>query len=366
MKILVIEAIGLHLGYLGCYGNDWVATPNLDRLAAEGVVFDAHFADQPELTNLRPWHDRSVGTGCYARPGTTRQVSLPIKPLVATIDRLDDFADRALPFFSESASWIWLHGPSLLPPWTLEDELLEAYFDEEDAEEELTVWRDPAMQLADLSEADLVRLQNTYAAVVTFFDAQLGKIFERLPDGKDWLVCVTASAGLPLGEHGLIGAPRPSLHDELVHIPLVMRFPRAMDAGLRVFALTQEVDLLPTFLEIWGREISMVHGKSLMPLIRGDAITIRPYAVSTLRVSSEECQLMRTLDRALHVPLEAAAPRKLFVKPDDRWEVNDLYQHEMETADAMERALKQFSDAIGNTGPLPYPSIFSDTNEPPA
>ena len=45
MKIVVLEASALHLGFLGCYGNDWVATPNLDRLAAEGVVFDRHYAD---------------------------------------------------------------------------------------------------------------------------------------------------------------------------------------------------------------------------------------------------------------------------------------------------------------------------------
>src|SRR5271169_1712972 len=50
MKIVVIEALGLHLGYLGCYGNDWVATPNIDRLASESVVFDRHCfdVDQPE------------------------------------------------------------------------------------------------------------------------------------------------------------------------------------------------------------------------------------------------------------------------------------------------------------------------------
>ncbi len=44
-KVLVIVARGLQLGALGCYGNGWIDTPALDRLAAEGVVFDQHFAD---------------------------------------------------------------------------------------------------------------------------------------------------------------------------------------------------------------------------------------------------------------------------------------------------------------------------------
>src|SRR6266850_2392189 len=68
MRVLVLEAGDLHLGYLGCYGNDWVATPNLDRLASEGIVFDWHIADQPELQATTSWHERSVGTGHYAIP----------------------------------------------------------------------------------------------------------------------------------------------------------------------------------------------------------------------------------------------------------------------------------------------------------
>src|SRR5947209_2976349 len=47
MKVLVIVVRGLNTGYLGCYGNAWVETPALDRLAAEGVVFDRHYADCP-------------------------------------------------------------------------------------------------------------------------------------------------------------------------------------------------------------------------------------------------------------------------------------------------------------------------------
>src|SRR5438094_626669 len=53
MKILVLEARGLHLGFLGCYGNNWIATPNLDRVAAEGVVFDRHFHDCPGESHAR-------------------------------------------------------------------------------------------------------------------------------------------------------------------------------------------------------------------------------------------------------------------------------------------------------------------------
>src|SRR5262249_37107484 len=67
MKILVVEVSGLHLGFVGCYGNDWVATPNLDRLAAEGIVFAQHLADCPDPT--RPWPQRGAATATYHFPG---------------------------------------------------------------------------------------------------------------------------------------------------------------------------------------------------------------------------------------------------------------------------------------------------------
>src|SRR4051812_8002519 len=62
MKIVVLEAIGLHLGFLGCYGCEWVATPTLDSLACEGAVFDNHFADHPLLEDEAP---SSARTGVF-------------------------------------------------------------------------------------------------------------------------------------------------------------------------------------------------------------------------------------------------------------------------------------------------------------
>lgn len=61
MNVVVIACNGLHLGFLGTYGNSWIETPNLDRLAAEGVVFDQHF---PENLTTLPTR-RSWWTGRY-------------------------------------------------------------------------------------------------------------------------------------------------------------------------------------------------------------------------------------------------------------------------------------------------------------
>src|SRR5918995_3060925 len=56
MNVIVFALRGCPVAALGPYGNEWIATPNLDRLAAEGVVFDRHISDCPDPTAAgRAW-----------------------------------------------------------------------------------------------------------------------------------------------------------------------------------------------------------------------------------------------------------------------------------------------------------------------
>src|SRR5438105_1348483 len=60
-RAVVVSFDHLHLGYLGCYGNDWIETPHLDRLATNAVVFDRHYCENldPAAANHAWW------TGVY-------------------------------------------------------------------------------------------------------------------------------------------------------------------------------------------------------------------------------------------------------------------------------------------------------------
>jgi len=44
MNVVFIVSDTLRRDHLGCYGNEWIRTPCIDRLAAESVVFDGHYA----------------------------------------------------------------------------------------------------------------------------------------------------------------------------------------------------------------------------------------------------------------------------------------------------------------------------------
>jgi arylsulfatase A-like enzyme len=361
VNILVLHVNGLHLGYLGCYGNDWVQTPNLDRLAAEGIVFDQHIADCPRLSS------RSSITGQYCFPRADGQESkheargLPailegheVQPVVLACGEksakgiLESLRKKLPRWAKAERGLLWLDWPALNPPWEIPDKFLKEYFlaDEED-EEALTPWLDPPIGPA--APDDLERLQNTYAAMISAFDARVGTILEMFTESdllEDTWFILTGSCGLALGEHGYVGEHRAWLHEEIVHVPLIVRQPGAADAGLRINSLTQPVDLVPTILDVFGLPPADWHGHSLVPLLRGAVDQLRPHALSGLALGYSVEWSIRTAGWALLLPLSTPPedlPRspQLFVKPDDRWEVNDVRQHHLELAEELEQALRK-------------------------
>lgn len=373
MKILVVEIAALPLGYLGCYGNDWVATPNLDRLAAEGVVFDQHLADWPQAPGPLTWSQpsaRSCWTGRYHFPGSggTLPLALPWLPqtlashavphqLLACLNlpNLSHEVLAAVTDLKRQPDWLlWVAGPSLAPPWQPAPDILEAYF----PPDELQPWLGPPAGPLDM-ERDLERVQDTYAAMATTLDRQLGQLIGGLGDeGMLTEMCLvfTASCGLGLGEHGLLGGGGSWLHEELLHLPLLLRLPGAAQAGRRLSALTQPVDLPATLLDLLGLPLPSMHGHSLLPLAQGGQEIVREYAVAGLHCDAGLAWALRTPNWALLLPA-ANLPGRLFVKPDDRWEVNDVRQHHLELAEHMEKTLLAFIAATDQPGPLPQPPL---------
>src|SRR5436190_14689039 len=57
-RAVVVTFDRLHLGYVGCYGNDWIETPHLDRLATSAVIFDRHCCENldPTAANHAWWN----------------------------------------------------------------------------------------------------------------------------------------------------------------------------------------------------------------------------------------------------------------------------------------------------------------------
>src|SRR5699024_5214926 len=73
---------------LGCYGNDLVNTPNLDKLASSGVLFERSYSQSPVCTPSRS----SFLTGRYPRTTKCRQNGQSIPEDEVPVTKL--FADN--------------------------------------------------------------------------------------------------------------------------------------------------------------------------------------------------------------------------------------------------------------------------------
>jgi arylsulfatase A-like enzyme len=88
------------------------------------------------------------------------------------------------------------------------------------------------------------------------------------------LVVFTSDHGEEFGEHGWKGHDE-TLYEEVLHVPLILRAPGLVPAGVRVPRQVSLVDLAPTLLELLGVTPPRgIHGRSLVPYLsqpkRGD------------------------------------------------------------------------------------------------
>src|SRR5437762_11227646 len=99
---------------------------------------------------------------------------------------------------------------------------------------------------------------------------------------QNTMIVVMGDHGESFGEHTfwLHGS---SLHDPEVHVPLIMRFPGRLPAGKLVDGVAQQIDLMPTILELLGLPIpGRVEGRSLLPLVADRDSGNDRYAVTEL------------------------------------------------------------------------------------
>src|SRR5262249_30580507 len=105
-----------------------------------------------------------------------------------------------------------------------------------------------------------------------------------------------------------------------------------------------------------------VQGHSLRPLLRGEKEQVRAFAGSGWELDGWIEWALRTPVWGFVLPggPELAEPRRgpqLYVKPDDRWEVNNVIQHHLELAEHLEETLKGFIQASARPGPLEPPEL---------
>jgi arylsulfatase A-like enzyme len=288
---VLITVDTLRLDELGAYGATGVETPNIDRLAKAGWTFDNAAAPLPEtrpshaalitarypretgvLSNRFTLSDEEVTVGevfegaGYRTGGfagcvllaadsgfaqgfarfTAPSDSPPIRPAPAVVDDVVawlDEVDRRQPIFL----WVHLFDPHM--PY--------APADGPAAGEELTwpqIMASAAAHGGDLPADVLARGRRLYRAEVASVDRAIGRLLERLERRGNWdktVVLFTADHGECFA-NGIYFEHSNCLYDGAVHVPLLLRYPPRLEAGRRIAAETEHVDVAPTLLALAG------------------------------------------------------------------------------------------------------------------
>jgi arylsulfatase A-like enzyme len=349
-NVVVVGIDTLRADHLGCYGYPRPTSPRLDALSRESVLFTTAIAQAPwtlpsfasMLTGLLP-SNHGAGDGLLL-DDELFVFTTPVPPLspdhrtLATIlqeagYRTGSFVSNGFvgkrvglqqgftdtfEWFTSDASvnqavnWLNQRGPERFflfvhivdphAPYTPSDEDAKPFLDPAYAGMVGTSYNGRANPF--WNDADRRRIVDLYDGEVHYADRLVGQLLDTLRERgllEKTLFVVVSDHGEELVERGTLGHGH-SLYDELIHVPLIVRFPHAGFSG-RIDAQVRAMDIFPTVLDAVGMPVPAgIDAASLMPLVRGEAPSLRSdLAVAEAVMVKPERKAIRQRDRKLVV-----------------------------------------------------------------
>lgn len=382
INVLLITIDALRPDHMGCYGYPRNTTPNIDKLAEEGIIFTQAISQAP-ITSP------SVGsllTGLYpSRHGVIKDVSplnyeitLPVilknnkylttaiinqpnfnkisnfnRGFINYIDiaELEDKEKNAKTISEIAVKWLeknynkhfflWLHyldphGP-YNPPCPYDKTFLNDRFYREDRFLQVSNFECgsdggiPKYLFRDnITNIDYYIAQ--YDGEIRFTDEQIGILLEKLKKLKIFdktLIVITADHGEAMGEHSQYFVHVNSMYDEFLRVPLIIRLPNGLLKNKKIGFQVRSIDIMPTILDLLEIKIKNLDGCSLMPLMLGrvnkdpNLIAYSDVIDELMRVRIVSIRLMNKWKFILHQDLSQSVNR-------DSIEITQLELYDLE------------------------------------
>lgn len=412
--VFVLDRLGAP--FLGPYGNTWIDTPAINRLASESFLVEHALTDTPNLDVLY----RSFWLGqhafCHPSVADSRTLTGMVRERGVTSTLLTDdlgiaahslthgfddhlFIDAppdgqtaediesthlgrltavALDWLDQASGsfLLWIHAQSMNGPWDAPLELRRQFADVDDpvAPDFVDV---PSQRLeTDYDPDELLGITHAYAGQISALDVCVGSVAEAVRSASrsvELLFVMTSARGFPLGEHLRVGAADEALYSELLHVPCILRLPDRSGAMVRSPSLSQPRHLHATLLDWFSANSrpDLPACPSFLPVIAGDTSYMSQRACATTRTESAirtpawflRCGMPETVNGVAQAHgtrkgNEVPEDCELFVKPDDRWDVNEVSDRCPEVVVQMREELERFacaarSNQLDKLPPLP-------------
>lgn len=347
--------------------------------------------DEPQLTLLAgatSFHDCVQLANAWDSLATTvRADNISQTELARVFAAASEVIDRHLNGGSDPAAkpqLVWVHARGLYGLWDAPLELQGSLLDDDDPPAVESIMPPDFVMKPDDDPDVAFRYGCAYAAQTIVLDAcwkGLLSAFESDERDDSWLVMLVGARGYPLGEHRRVGGVDSRLYAEQLHVPWLVRFPDLRGRLARSSALASHLDVLPTLLD-WidgaaNPALLAFDGQSALSLMdtrssaARDAILSANAAAYSIRTAAwclrEDSSRADAASAAHKESFDRTASfAELYVRPDDRWEANDISKLCSDVVEELQAAATETLRCLSLGESMPRAILPLEAGTPPA
>lgn len=372
MLLLTFE--GLSPASLSCYGASWNRTESIDAIAADGVTFDRVIANHTDpLRQLSAWlrtpgfiadrctlvtdDERLADLDSIDRAGEL--ILLPMRP-GGVADSIEDTTLAALASVAAEQiamdENVWMHSRFLTKCWdaprrlfpiehldiedegpldasdTIEEEILQAdrlIAAIEKVPSILDAWQPPELSLSPKDDPDwIMAWMRTYGCQVRLIDQVVGLLSDMAVEHHHGGIVIAGTSGFALGQNQAIGHRAGPLRSCHLQVPFLLK---RFDA-----ATTHRAGVRSRWAIGLDQLVSLIGDEANQDAIVSAAQWARQTETTSILTYQEDLPVAVNTNEWFYVDEERNGTiGKLYLKPDDACDVNDVARLRRETSEEL-------------------------------